>query len=190
MTIVKKIENKLGKIPSFMFYKDYAKITNRKYQNAFRIDNKVLDEAEELAKASQRKRFILAIHSDLKEHAHKMINTLFKGTYAPPHKHTNKNTSEELLILRGTLCLIEFSKSGNIINKIFFGQGYDSNLVEIKPNVIHTVIPVTETVTIFEVKGQDNYDPSKDKNFFDWAPKEDDDPKVIKKYIDFLEHDS
>lgn len=115
-----------------------------------------------------------------------MINTLVEGTYTPPHKHTNINTSEEILVLRGTLCVIEFSKSGKVINKIFIGEGHDSNLVEIKPNVIHTVVPITETVTVFEIKGQDNYDPSMDKNFYDWAPKEDDDSDKINKYLEEL----
>lgn len=187
MTIVGKIINKFGKIPTFLFYKDLAKLLGIKFKNIYSINNKILDTAEILAKNSPRKRFLILLHNNLEETAHRMINTMVKGTYTPPHKHTDSNTSEEFTALRGSACILEFSEEGEIVNKILFGVGYDTNLVEIKPNSIHSIIPVTDTVTLFEVKGQTSYDPSKDKSFYPWAPKEDDNPDEIKKYLDKLE---
>jgi hypothetical protein len=73
-----------------------------------------------------------------------------------------------------------------VLEFIKFGKDYDTNLVEIKPNTIHTVVPLTSTLVIFEVKGQTNYDPSKDKSFYTWAPSEKDDPEKIEKYLNFL----
>lgn len=187
MDILKKITDKFGKIPTYITYNDLSQILGKVSNSIFTIENDVLDYAETLAKNSPRKRFLILLHNSLEETAHRMINTLVKGTYAQPHTHTDPNTSEEFTALRGSACILEFSESGEIINRLPFGDGYDTNLVEIKPNSIHSIIPLTETVTLFEVKGQTNYDPSKDKSFYPWAPKERDNPEGIKRYLKTFE---
>ncbi len=189
MSITQKIINKYNKIPSFLFYNEFAELLEIKIKEIFSIEDSILDAAEEIALNSPRKRFIIALHNSLEETAHRMINTMAKGTFASPHMHDDPNTSEELVALRGSACVIEFSDDGKIINRLPFGESYNTNLIEIKPNSIHTVIPLTKTVTLFEVKGQTSYNPSKDKFFYPWAPKEGDDPKVINKYLKLLENE-
>ena len=186
MDIVNKVEDKFGKIPTAISYKDFCEVLGRKMGSVFSIENEVLDHAEELAKASPRKRILILLHDDLSETAHRMINTLTKGTYGPPHKHTDPNTSEEFMAVRGAVCIFEFSETGEIIGKFPIGEGYESNLVEIKPGSIHSAVCLTETASCFEIKGQTKYDPTLDKSFYPWAPKEGDDPKEIAEYLDKL----
>lgn len=188
MDIIKKIKNKFNKIPPYLFYNDLSKMIGVKKRMIFSIENKVLDVAEVITKASPRKRFLILLHNSPGETTHRMINTLADDTYVPPHKHTDPNTSEEFVALRGSACIIEFSDEGKVLNRIPFGEGYETNLIEIKPNSIHTVIPLTKTVTLFEVKGQTNYDPSKDKFFYPWAPKEGDNNEEIKRYLKKLKN--
>lgn len=181
MTIIEKVISKFGKIPTFLFYKDLAELLGLKSKSVFSIETDVLDAAEVIAKDSPRKRFLILLHNSLEETAHRMINTLIKGTYTPPHKHTDPNTSEEFTALRGSAYIIEFSEEGEVINKLAFGEGCSTNLIEIKPNSIHSILPITNSVTLFEIKGQTSYDTSKDKSFYPWAPKEDDNLDEIEK---------
>lgn len=188
MDIVKEVKERFGKMPAAISYKDLCEILGRKYAGTSSIDNEILDAGEALAKASPRKRFLIVLHTDLKETAHRMINTLVKGTYAQPHVHTDPNTSEEFTALRGAGCVIEFDATGKVVKKLPFGRGYKTNLIEIRPGTVHTIIPLTDLVSCFEVKGQTNYDPSKDKSFFPWAPKEDSDSASIQAYLQKLDN--
>lgn len=177
MDIVKKVTEKFGKIPTFITYKDLCHFLDLKYGKVTSIGDEIFDAGEILAKASPRKQFLILLHNDLNETAHRMINTLTRGIYGPPHKHTDPNTSEEFMAVRGAVCVFEFSEVGGIIGKFPIGEGYQSNLVEIKPGSIHSVLCLTETATCFEIKGQTKYDQTADKSFYPWSPKEGD-PEV------------
>ncbi|MEK7550865.1 MAG: WbuC family cupin fold metalloprotein [Patescibacteria group bacterium] len=172
MDIVSLVKKQYGQIPPAIHYKDLCKILGKKTGQVFSLENQVLDLAQKLAKASPRKRFLILIHDDLKETVHRMINTLYKGTYAPPHKHINPNTTEDFIAIRGAAKLIEFEENGKIKNELAFGTGFKANFVEIKPGAIHTLVPLTDLFSCFEIKGQTSYSPKGDKLFFDWAPKE------------------
>lgn len=112
MDIVKKVTEKFGKIPTFITYKDLCQVLGLKYGKITAVGDEIFDAGEVLAKASERKRILILLHDDLGETAHRMINTLTKGTYGPPHKHTDPNTSEEFMAVRGAVCVFEFSESG------------------------------------------------------------------------------
>lgn len=176
-----------GKIPVAMHYKDLSKFLGKKPERTFSLGKDVFKLVEKMAKLSPRKRFLILLHDELKETSHMMINTLVKGTYAPPHKHMDPNTSEGFVALKGSAKIVEFSESGKINKTISFGKGFESNVVEIKPKTIHSIIPLTKVFVCYEVKGQTSYDPTKDKSFFKWAPREDSDPKEIKEFISKME---
>src|SRR3989304_10168461 len=170
MDIVKKVTEKFGKIPAAITYKELCQILEIPFKPITSVGKEIFDAGETLALASPRKRFLILLHDDLSETAHRMINTLTKGTYAPPHKHTDPNTSEEFMAVRGAVCIFEFSETGEIIGKFPIGEGYESNLVEIKPGAIHSVLCLTETASCFEIKGQTKYDQTADNSFYPLAP--------------------
>jgi cupin fold WbuC family metalloprotein len=180
--MIKKIE-KINTIPLFLNIEDFCKLNNLRLGDVYNIDNQFINKGISMAKKSLRKRFIINLHKNLTDKTHRFINILTKDTYAQPHKHTNPVTFETFTTLKGAISVIEFNKLGKIINRINIGKGYTNKVVEVQPNTIHTVVPLTSVVVLLEIKGQTNYDPKTDKYFYDWAPKEGDDPKKIKKYL-------
>lgn len=183
MNIVQKVTQKFGKIPAAITYKDLCQILGIPFKAITSLGKEIFDAGETLAKSSERKRILILLHDDPGETAHRMINTLTKGTYGPPHKHTDPNTSEEFMAVRGAVCVFEFSEDGEVIGKFPIGEGYLSNLVEIKPGAIHSVVCLTETASCFEIKGQTKYDSTLDKSFYPWAPKEGDSQAEIAKFL-------
>lgn len=170
-------------IPSYLQYEEFCKLHGLKINKIYSVDKQFIKKAIEMAKKSTRKRFIITLHKNLSDNTHRLINVLTKDTYAQPHKHINPSTSETFTTIKGSISVIEFNELGKVINRINIGDNYNDKIVEIKPNTIHTVIPITNIVVLLEIKGQTNYKPETDKYFYDWAPKEGDDPLIIKRYL-------
>ena len=131
---------------------------------------------EPIVKESQdspRKRKNFNFHPKASDSMHRMIHASNKGTYVQPHKHENPDKTEAFIILKGKVLIIEFNDLGEITDHIIMDSSTENYGVEIPPRVWHSLITLEDNSVFYEVKNGP-WDPSDDKFFASWAPKEGD----------------
>lgn len=137
------------------------------------FDKKLLDDLKSKAYSLPRKRAHYNIHSSSKEAVQKVLICLLHNTYIPPHYHKHYYQTELFVVLKGTIKLIVFDKKGNITDVFLLGNEYDSSIIEILPNTIHTVICESKEAFILEIK-QGPFLQNDCKEFPSWSILEDD----------------
>lgn len=107
------------------------------------------------------------------------INAIHVDSYIPPHRHSLDQKSECLIAVGGLFALLIFDAEGRILSVTKFGSelycGFDDDCgvgVDIPPNVWHTVLALSTSAILFEVK-EGPFNPSLSKELAPWAPVED-----------------
>ena len=131
-----------------------------------------LDELVERAKESPRRRQHLNLHASPDEPCQRLLNAVEPGSYIRPHRHSNYQTNECLLALRGAFALVIFDDGGRIQSIHRFGR-VEGNLVvvELRPFCWHTVIALESGSVLFEAKSGP-FDAHRGKDLAPWAPAE------------------
>lgn len=137
------------------------------------FDKKVLDDLKLKAYSSSRKRAHHNIHSSHEEAVQKVLICLLHDTYIPPHYHRHSYQSELFIVLEGTIKLIVFDKKGDVEDVFLLGKEYNSSMIEIQSNTIHTVICESKEAFILEVK-QGPFIENDCKEFPSWSILEND----------------
>ncbi len=135
------------------------------------IDGKLLDELTEKARNSPRKRMNFNLHSDLNDPIQRLCNAIEPDTYIRPHRHTDPPTCEIFIILRGSAVLLFFDDAGRIVGRNVLSAGGPVIIVEIPPEVWHTMAALESGTVFFEVK-QGPYVKPEGPNLAKWAPAE------------------
>lgn len=136
-----------------------------------RIDKQTLDALSERAKVSPRLRQNLNFHKESSDTLHRMLNAMEPQTYVQPHKHVAPEKREAFIVLRGSVCLIEFDNEGGIVDSYIMTAGPNTPGAEITPGVYHTLIALKPGTIIYEIK-DGPWDAAADKVFALWAPDE------------------
>ena len=136
-----------------------------------KLDNTLFDTLISQAQQSPRKRSHYNLHNDLDEPVQRLCIALLKGTYVCPHHHPQGNKWELMLALKGEVSLIIFDEKGTVLEKHTLCPGESLSGMELQPNTWHTVIPLTDSAIILEVK-QGPYTPAQETDFAPWAPSE------------------
>ncbi len=138
-----------------------------------RIDRNLINPLKEDAKESPRKRINFNFHPEPSDPMHRMLHASNKGTYVQPHKHESPDKTEAFIILTGRVLVIEFNDEGEIVDHILMDASKGNYGVEIPPKIWHSLITLEDDSVFYEVKNGP-WDPSNDKFFASWAPKEGD----------------
>jgi len=136
------------------------------------IDNTLLDSLTAQAKASPRQRAHYNLHPELNDRVQRLCIAMEPGTYVRPHRHSDPETWEILMILRGSLALIIFDDSGMVIERTVLKAGGPVLVVEFSQNTWHAPASLETGTVVFEIK-QGPYRPIAEKNLANWAPAED-----------------
>lgn len=123
------------------------------------------------SRQSPRKRLIQCLHKSEDAGVHKMFNALQPGTYITPHRHTDPEKTETVIIISGSLLYVEFTKDGEIANHVLVQPGTEIFGLDVAPHVYHTFIPLKPDTIMFEVK-DGPYVATSDKDIPGWAPAE------------------
>ncbi len=120
------------------------------------ITRELLDELTARAKASDR----LRMHFDLRDSAEdgsmRMLNAIEPGTEIPVHRH--RETSEDVIVLRGEVMEVLFDDSGAEIERYHLVAGTDCVACHVPLGVYHTCRSLVSGSVIFEFKNG-GYDP-------------------------------
>lgn len=127
-----------------------------------RIDNKLLDELTERAKASPRLRMNFDLRNSEKDLSQRMLNALEPGTVVPIHRHPR--TSETIIILRGHAVEEFFDGTGRVVEEtIDLKPGGECVAINVPLGRWHTIHPLESGTVILEVK-DGPYEPMKEED--------------------------
>ncbi|EEW3683869.1 WbuC family cupin fold metalloprotein [Escherichia coli] len=135
------------------------------------LDFNLNNELKANAKKNERLRYHLNLHGSYNEPVQRIIISLMRGTYIPPHYHEFKYQWEYFNVISGNICVIIFDQNGTVIEKFKLGQNTGAYGVEFSSNTIHTILCESEHSIILELK-EGPFIPSKAKVIPSWAPDE------------------
>ncbi len=115
------------------------------------------------AEASPRKRAHLLLHHDHTDQVQRLAIACCFGTYFRPHYHPEQ--WELMSLLEGNADLITFDIDGNVLGR---SSMRIAPVVQIAPNVLHTIVITASRTLLFEVKPG----PFRPTEFPRWAPAE------------------
>lgn len=114
------------------------------------INNDLLNEVSEKAKASDRLRMNFNLHDSLDAKAQRLLNALEIGTDLPIHRHPN--TSETYLLLRGKIRVMFYNDDKEETESFMLDPISGNYGVHIPAGQWHTLEVLESDSVIFEVK--------------------------------------
>ena len=109
----------------------------------------------------------VCLHTAPESNFHEMIILEYAGYYFPPHRHTNK--AQSCNILRGQAAVFVFDDAGAV--KRFSVLGRDGNLIfRIGEERYHITVPLTPFIVYHEGK-PGPFERDGDSIYAEWAPK-------------------
>jgi cupin fold WbuC family metalloprotein len=112
-----------------------------------------------------------------------MLNDIQSYSYIQPHRHLNPPKSEIILVIKGSITYITFSADGKIEEAIKLSNRSNKIGVDTEPDIYHTFFALEQDTVLFEIK-TGPYKRTSDKDFANWAPRENSDE--CKEYLESL----
>jgi cupin fold WbuC family metalloprotein len=135
------------------------------------IDSTLLDSLTNQAMESPRHRAHYTLHPELNDPVQRLCIAMEPGTYVRPHRHSDPETWEVLMILRGSLALLVFDDQGKVLERTVLAAEGPITLVEFPRNTWHAPVSLESGTIVFEIK-QGPYRPIAEANSASWAPAE------------------
>jgi cupin fold WbuC family metalloprotein len=135
------------------------------------IDHHLTGSLIEQARSSARRRKNFNFHPAPSDPMHRMLHAMEPDTYVQPHKHENPDKYEAFIILKGKVAAVEFSAGGEILDWIILDATAGNYGMEVPPRTWHSLVCLESGTVVYEVKNGP-WDPSDDKHFANWAPRE------------------
>jgi cupin fold WbuC family metalloprotein len=135
------------------------------------MNRTLLSEVVEAARQSPRRRMILPFHQSAGDSLHRMFNALQPESYVQPHRHLDPPKAETVVVIKGAICFVVFSDRGDITDWSVLSAGDDAFGIDAAPGLYHTFFALQPDTVVFEAK-VGPYHPASEKDFADWAPRE------------------
>jgi cupin fold WbuC family metalloprotein len=147
------------------------------------IDNRMIDTLIAESNRNGACNARICLHTTPESNFHEMVILERQGYYFPPHRHTNK--AQSCNILRGEAAVFVFDDAGNVKRTCVLGR--DGNLIfRIGEERYHITIPLTPFIVYHEGK-PGPFERDGDSIYAEWAPKRED-KEAVAKYLDHLRH--
>jgi cupin fold WbuC family metalloprotein len=114
------------------------------------INEALLNEITEQAKASDRLRMNFNLHDSLEAKAQRLLNALEPGTVLPVHRH--RDPAETYIVLRGSLRVIFYNDKKEMIDTFLIDPKKNNYGIHIPKGQWHTIEVLETGTVIFEVK--------------------------------------
>jgi cupin fold WbuC family metalloprotein len=135
------------------------------------INAALLDSLATKAKESPRKRAHFNLHPELNDPVQRLCIAMEPDTYVRPHRHSDPESWEILMILRGSLALLIFDDQGKVQERTVLTAGGQVTAVEFPRNTWHSPVSLEPGTIVFELK-QGPYKPIPETHLAAWAPAE------------------
>ncbi len=133
------------------------------------IDRHLISSLIERARQSPRLRTNHNFHASMEDNPHRFLNVMLRGTYIAPHRHTTPPKPEAFLVLSGEIAFFTFDDTGAVTGTYVLGG--ERTGIDVPAGVWHTLAVLSPDAVCYEVK-PGPYQPSSDKDFAPWAPRE------------------
>lgn len=114
------------------------------------IDNPLLSTLSSRANASPRLRMNYDLRNSEEDNSQRMLNALETGTVMPIHRH--RNTSETVVIVRGSLVERFYDDEGNVTEEVLMTPGGENTVVQIEKGRWHSLECLESGTVLFESK--------------------------------------
>lgn len=114
------------------------------------IDSALLDQVTAQSAQSPRLRMNYNFHKSLDAKAQRLLNALEPGTILPVHRH--QQTAETYILLRGSLRILFYSETKELIESEVLDGKEGKYGVDIPAGQYHTLEVLEHGTVIFEVK--------------------------------------
>ena len=114
------------------------------------IDKRLLDTLSSQAKANPRLRQAYDLRNTPEDNSQRMLNALEPGTIMPIHRH--RNTSETVVIVRGSLIERFYDEEGNITEEVLMVPGGENPVVQVEKGRWHSLECLEPNTVLFESK--------------------------------------
>ncbi len=135
------------------------------------IDSALLNDLVGKAKSAPRKRAHFNLHPELNDPVQRLCIAMEPDTYVRPHRHSDPETWEVLVILRGSLALNIFDEKGGVLERTVLKAGGPVTALEFPRNTWHAPVSLESGTVVFEIK-QGPYKPIPEHHLAAWAPSE------------------
>lgn len=115
-----------------------------------KIDKNLLDILSSQAKANPRLRQNYDLRNSENDNSQRMLNALEPGTIMPIHRH--RNSSETVVIIRGSLIERFYDDKGNITEEVLMRSGGDIHAIQIEKGRWHSMECLESGTVFFESK--------------------------------------
>ena len=130
-----------------------------------------LDELNQVAADSPRRRKNLNFHHDSEEPCHRLLNAIEPDSYVQPHRHLGEAQDETALVVRGRLGVVIFDENGTVAGSRVLAAGGQAFGATVPRGTFHTFISLEPGTVFFEAKAGP-YRPLGPESFAPWAPAE------------------
>ena len=114
------------------------------------INNQLLSTLSSRAKSSPRLRQNYDLRNSEEDNSQRMLNALEPGTVVPIHRH--RNTSETVVIVRGSLIERFYDEEGNVTEEVLMVPGGENPVVQIEKGRWHSLECLESGTVLFESK--------------------------------------
>lgn len=142
------------------------------------IDSAFLDSLTTQAKGSLRCRAHFNLHPELNDPIQRLCIAIEPGSYVRPHRHSDPETGEVLIALRGSVAILLFDEKGKVLERLVIAHNGMTAVAELPRNAWHTLVSLESGTVFFEVK-KGPYKPIAETNSAAWAPVEGDDSAAL-----------
>ncbi len=134
------------------------------------LDDALMDQLRDTARASARKRAVHRFH-ELEEPVQRMLNAIEPESYVRPHKHEDPDKFEAFVALRGRAAIVTFDPDGTVQGGIVIAARGGTRGVEIPARTFHCLLSLEAGTVLFELS-MGPYVAQTHKHWAPWAPEE------------------
>lgn len=135
------------------------------------LDSTAIDSFVARAQRTPRRRLNLNLHSDLADPIQRFLNAGDPASYIRPHRHVVSRW-ELFTVLRGHIDVLLFAADGTLTSRLAL-RAETGSVNEIPGGTWHSFVFVSPGTVALEIK-PGPYIAATDKEFADWAPREED----------------
>jgi cupin fold WbuC family metalloprotein len=135
------------------------------------IDAALLEATSRLAAGSPRLRKNYNFHASDAETCNRLLNAIEPGSYVRPHCHDDADKDETLVVLRGSVGVLEFDRAGRVTGSTVLQPDGEAMGVNVPHGTFHSLVALAPGTVFFEAKAGP-YSALLPSERPDWAPEE------------------
>ena len=116
------------------------------------ITTQLVDAVVEEAQQSARLRKNYNFHASGDEPCNRLLNAIEPGSYVRPHCHIEASKDETILVLRGSVGVLEFDAAGRVSGTALLQPAGEAMGVNVPHGTIHSVVALAPGTVFFEAK--------------------------------------